>query len=555
MKTMIQMKRANALKKVVAVFAIVLYCGQLAAQTPELNEARRLIENEQFAQAISKLNQYLVVNPKDERADYLMGRAYFQMEKYSEAGTWFNKGMGHSSRYPMNFVGSGAVEVKQDNLDGAKGKLTEAATLNKDNDPVVTLAIAEAYMGYAGRDRKRLNEYLALAEVPLYKVQKLDPNNARSFVLMGILYGLQGVEELEQSAYENAIQRDAKLKEAYLRLGQLYKKQKKYSEGAEMFQKAIDLDAGYAPPIREMAEMWFMAKKYDKAKEFMDKYLALMGNDKSAKMRGCIFQSAGEQYDEAITCMESMLKDTSSFLLVRLLGYSYVKKASPDAEKSLSYFDQYFKGAPANFIIPSDYEVRAKAYALKGMTAEAVADYEKALQLADQDPSGDKRNDIYLLIADMYKEKKDYVNRAVYIEKFLANEKGYNLKENFNLGNTYYLAQNFQKADSVFKVMTEQKPDIHVGYIWRGKACVQLDPDSKQGLAKPHLEKAKEMIGVDEEKKAKHKDDYLFCLKYLAAYHTLVMNDCPTALPLWNEILSLKPEDEQGLNGLKFCKQ
>ena len=543
------------MKAVLMILMAVLYFGQAVAQTPEMNEARRLIENEQYGQAITKLNTILAANPKDEKAEYLMGKAYFMQEKYNDAAGWFTKGMGHSSRYPMNFVGMGAVEVKRDNLAAAKAKLTEAAELNKDNDPVVLLGIAEAYMGYSGKDRKRQAEYLKEAELFLYKVQKLDPNNARSYVYLGVLYGLQGVDELEQSSYEGAISRDAKLKDAYLRLGQLYKKQKKYNEAAEMFQKAIELDAQFAPPYREMAEMWFMAKKYDRAQENMDKYLGIMGNDKSARMRACIFQYAGEQYDQAITCMESMVKDTNAYVLLRLLGYSYVKKTTPDADKALSYLDQYFKAAPQNALIASDYEMQARAYKIKGMIAEAVAGFEKAISITVADAEVDDRNDLFIEIADIYKEQKDHAKRAEYLERFLATEKDYNLKESFNLGLAYYTAQNFQRADSVFRVMTETKPELHVGWVWRGKANVQLDPDSKQGLAKPYLEKAREMIGADEEKKAKYKDDYLFSLKYLAAYHTLVGNDCATALPIWNEILQLKPDDEQANNGLKFCKQ
>jgi tetratricopeptide (TPR) repeat protein len=555
MKTMFLMKRANWIKAASMAFASVLFFGHAMAQTPEMNEARRLIDNEQYPQAIAKLNTALAAAPKDERADYLMGKAYFLMEKYNDASTWFTKGMGHSARYPMNFVGTGAVEVKRDQLDAAKGKLTEAAALNKDNDPVVFLAIAEAYMGYNGKNRKRQADYLKEAELYLYKVQRLNPNDARSYVLLGQLYGLQGVEELEQSSYEGAISRDPKLKEAYLRLGQLYKKQKKYNEAAEMFGKAIEIDNTYAPPFREMAEMWFLAKKYDRAEENMGKYLAIMGNDKAARMRACIFQYSGEQYDNAIPCMENMLKDTTAYVLNRLIGYSYVKKASPDADKALASLDTYFKIAPPAAIIPSDYEMKARAEKLKGMTAEAVADFEKAIQLAAADSTIDDRNDLYIDIAELYKEKKDHANRAIYTEKFLQTEKAYNLKESFNLGLAYYSAQNFAKSDSVFKLMTENKPELHVGWVWRGKCNVQLDPDSKLGLAKPYLEKAKELISAKEETKAKQKDDYLFCLKYLAAYYTLVANDCPTAMPLWNEIIQLKPEDEQAANGLKFCQK
>ncbi len=553
MKTMFMMKEANWMKAAYLAFASIFFWGQAIAQTPEMNEARRLIDNEQYTLAIAKLNTALAANPKDERADYLMGKCYFLLEKYSEASMWFTKGMGHSDRYPMNFVGTGAVEVKRDQLDAAKAKLTEAATLNKDNDPVVFLGIAEAYMGYNGKNRKRQNEYLKEAELYLYKVQKLNPNDTRAFVLLGMLYGLQGVEELEQSSYEGAIQRDPKLKDAYLRLGQLYKKQKKYNEAADMFTKAIEIDGNYAPPFREMAEMWFLAKKYDRAEENMAKYLKIMGNDKGARMRACIFKYAGEQYDEAIPCMENMLKDTSSYLLNRLIGYSHVKKASPDADKALFAFETYFKVAPDSSIIPSDYEMMGRAQKLKGLTTEAIASFEKAISMAAADPTIEDRPNLLLEIADIYKEKKEHTNRAVYLSRFLQTEKSYNFKESFNLGLAYYSAQEYTAADSVFRIMTEVKQDLHVGYVWRGKCNFQFDPDSKQGLAKPYLEKARDIIGSKEESIVKYKDDYLLCLKYLAAYHTLVANDCPTAIPIWNEILQLKPEDEQAANGVKYC--
>jgi len=551
MKNMFNLKHSKLMQTLFAGLFVGLLGGQLRAQTPELNEARRLIENEQYAQAISKLTTYLGANPKDERADYLMGRAYFLQEKYNEAGSWFSKGMGHSARYPMNFIGAGAVEAKRDNFDGAKIKLVEAESLNKDNDPAVLIGIAEAYMGYEGKDRKRLMEYLALAEVPLYRAQKLAPTDARSFVMMGRLYGLQNVDDLEQSSYENAIQRDAKQIEAFQRLGQLYKKQKKYTEAADMFQKALALNASYAPALREMSEMWFMAKQYDKAKEYMDKYLSIMGNDKSAKMRSCQFKYAGEQYDDAITCMEAMLQDTNSFLLKRLLGYAYVKKSAPDADKALGYLDQYFKEAPPKALLVSDFEMQGKAYNLKGMIAEAVACYEKAMAFSAE--SGEPRPELLLGIADLYKDKKDWTNRALYIEKFLSGETNYNLKENYNLGWSYFYSQNFAKADSVFRVMTEKKPEVIVGHAWRAKACAQLDPKSELGLAKPHYEKVRELIGTDETKKANNKADYESSLRYLGYYHTAIQKNCEIAVPIWNELLVLKPEDPAGLEGLKFC--
>ena len=106
-----------------------------------------------------------------------------------------------------------------------------------------------------------------------------------------------------------------------------------------------------------------------------------------------------------------------------------------------------------------------------------------------------------------------------------------------------------------FEKMTEKRPELHIGYAWRAKCLSQLDPDSKEGKAKPYYEKVLEIIGDDEEKIAKYQRDFITAHKYLGAYYTLVSEEFDKGIPHWEKILELKPEDEGSKNGLDYCKQ
>lgn len=62
------------------------------------------------------------------------------------------------------------------------------------------------------------------------------------------------------------------------------------------------------------------------------------------------------------------------------------------------------------------------------------------------------------------------------------------------LGSCYYFTKQFPLADSAFKKVTIASPELVLGYKFRAKCNVQLDLDSKLGLAKPYYEKVVELI-------------------------------------------------------------
>lgn len=512
----------------------------------------KMIQNERYDEAMADLKKMQANDPKNEGIDYRIGRIHFLQGEYGSAATAYNAGVGHGRTYPYNYIGLGAVAVKNKDFNTAQTKLTKALEVDKKKATATMLSMADAWLGWEGGVQEG-NEYYKSAEALLLKVTAKDPNSAPGYTKLGELYDKKGIEELAQTYFEKAIELDGSYVNGHFRLGQLKKKQEKYTEAGKHFKKALELDGDFAPALKEMAEMWFSAKQYDIATDYYNQYLEKMGDDKVARMRLGMFQYLGEQYDKAIGTLENVKSDIDDIRIYRLLAYAYAKKENADADKSLSYFDTYFSKVKDKDIIPLDYQNKGKALGLKGEDSLAVLEYEKAIVLADE--QGKPTPEIYKDIADMYKGKKNYAKQAEYLTKYMGTQEKFMLRETFALGRAYYMDKNYEMADTTFAQMVENKPDLYLGHLWLARALSAQDPQSAQGLAKPSYDKVLEMLGADEETKAKYKKDYLEACRYMGAYHTLVDKDYATALPFWEILIEADPEDQGAQEGLKFCKQ
>ncbi len=548
------MEFAKKIKRTLLAVALVLFVGQSALMAQTVAEMKRLIDIGKYSDAIAMGNKLLGANPKDDKVDYLMGLAYFETERYTEAGAWFTKGQDHSGRNPMNFVGGGAVAAYNQNYEKAKADLGKAVELNTKTDPKIFLAVANAWMSNPSKDKAKQQPYWKEAELFLLRVQGLAPNDAEAYVLLGKLYGLQGIVELEQNNYEIAILKDPKYINGYFRLAQLQKNQGKYQEAADNFAKAIAIDPGFGPVYREMAEMWTLAKKYDKAEENLNKYKEIMGSDKGVKIQEMIIYYLGDQFDKAIAVGLEAAKDTNAIVIKRLLGYCYVKKTPADAENGMKWLDAYFEATKAYpaAIIASDYENYGKAWQLKGDYAQAVKYYEMAIEKAKE--KGEPNNELLNIISEMYKEKKDTTNRIVYLRRYIQSGTKFQLKENFALGQVYFQIKDFMHADSVFTVMTQKLPDLHIGWSWRAKSNAAMDPGNKEAKANPYYQKVLDLLGSDPEKIAKYQADYITALSYFGGYNSTVTEKFQDAMPYWQKILELQPTNEYAVKGSEYCK-
>lgn len=539
----------KALQGLLLAMVAVLFSGQLKAQN--FKQIDQDITNEKYAEAEAALKKLQADDPRNENIDYRLGKVAFLQGDYGKARQRFTEGTKHASRKPINYVGLGAVAVKDKNFDLAKEKLDKALEVDKAKSSGTMLSMAEAYLGWEGKVMEGA-KFLKEAEALLLQVTAKDAENPAGYVQLGNLYFLKGVDELAKTYYQKAIEMDDKYILGHYRLGTILKKEEQYSEAAAEWKKCLEIDPNYGPALIAMAEMYYGIKQYDKGLEYMNKYLAVMGEDDlNAIKRKGIFLYLGEKYDEAIEVFESIKGRVEDPVVLRLLAYSYVKKAEPNPDKSLENFEQYFNEVEEKWYIAKDFQNKGAALGLKGDLEGMIAEYDKAIKMLDE--QGEPSGDLLLDLSKQFKEQKDYVNQAKYLSQYLDKQERFNLKETFNLGRAYYFGQDWPNGDSTFQKVINYKPELYLGYLWQGRIRDKQDEKSVNGLALENYNKVYELLNT-EENKTKYKRDFLEACRYLGAYHTLVSKEYKLAIPYWQHILDDKPEDPGATEGLKFCE-
>jgi tetratricopeptide (TPR) repeat protein len=106
-----------------------------------------------------------------------------------------------------------------------------------------------------------------------------------------------------------------------------------------------------------------------------------------------------------------------------------------------------------------------------------------------------------------------------------------------------------KQADDIYKEIQERfanNPDV-VSYVLnrRGTLNVIMDPDSKQGLAKPIFEQLMQMMEAKTERTQSDNNRLITCYRYMLSYDLLVQDDKEAAKAWAQKILEIDPENEQ----------
>ena len=101
-----------------------------------------------------------------------------------------------------------------------------------------------------------------------------------------------------------------------------------------------------------------------------------------------------------------------------------------------------------------------------------------------------------------------------------------------------------KKAEQVYVDMEKKYPDaLEYVTFMRARVNSYMDPETKEGLAKPYYEKVMGMIEPRAEKSASDNARLVECYRYLGYYY-LLKEDKATSTSYWNKILAIDPENE-----------
>ncbi len=485
----------------------------------------------------------------------------------------YNKGIAADSINPLNYIGLAKVAFYLDDNQAAdkfrkKAKrllppYKKVSKIVNPQDYAFTLAkLAESYIKDEKVDSSK-------AMPLLREALSIDSKNFEIYIILGDVYYLVKDGSNSIRNYNIAQKFNDKSPTANMKIGSIYMKSKNLMAAIPYYEQAINLRSTYAPAYRELGQLYSMAGKYEKSKEYFKTYLELTKGNIPAKIRYVNALFYAKEYDEVVKNVEEIFAiDQSRTYLNRIAAYSSFEKNPPAYEKALAYMDKLFKDLPEERIIKKDYTYYAKILLKKNANypkmvqdtarlnrdlqrnidrmadakkPEIKAKYKsqidtlnvKIADLTDQISKADVEinkafeayekaltatpDDKALLyeVAVSYYNYKRFIESAKTFEKLAALGKN-DVTDLMQIGRAYYQGKSYTKADSIYNLVLQKDPEYIPAYVAIANAYAAMDPDTKEGLAKPKFEVVIQKTRVDSVKNANELYD---AYRYMGYYY------------------------------------
>lgn len=519
----------------------------------------------------------------------------------------YQKGVDANPNDPLNYVGLAKVAfyLGDDNTatemrKKARSLLLPYKSIKKINPPAkdYAFALAKIAESYIKDDKVDTAQALPLVREAI----KIDNKNRDVYLIAGDIYMLVNDGSKAIMNYNQAQFADPQSPTANMKIGFVYVKGRALQAAIPFFEQAIELNANYAPAYRELGQLYSQAGRFDQSKQYFQKYLDLTAGNIPAKIRYVTSLFYAKEYDEVIKNVEDIFKvDQSRTYMNRIAGYSSYEKNPPDYNQALAYMEKLFKTVAPERIIQKDYLYLARIlmkknqnypkmvddlHNLEGQIEKAKAKYAvaskaekvklqpgideltaKVQDLQNQIANADKElergftaydkalsykpDDKNLVneIANNYAINRKYEGAAKTWSKLLDPSKD-NTDELMRIGRAYYNGENYKTADSIFTAISTKSPDFIPAYLWIARTYSKMDPDTKQGLAKPKFEK---LLQVAQKDSLQYEPEMMEAFGYLS-YYNMMAENYDVAKNYYMRMINLDPNNKdnkiKGLNGL-----
>ena len=419
------------------------------------------------------------------------------------------------------------------------------AKKNKKNGEVLT-ALARAY--YEAQDT---------ASAKVYATQASGLKYAPAYVLLGDIAALADDGGTAGIMYQQAMHFDPTYPDSYIKYATMYSKVD--PNGAVSTLETLRQNNPGYPVDLPMAKLYMKANKLDDAIASYDKWYA--NTDYSLKEPGdvagyALIHYMKKNYDKSMQIIgEASQKYPRSSSINRIGLMNTVAQQKYD--DALVWADRLFtKSDSANFN-DFDYTNYAQAYVGKGQYDQAIELYRKGMEVSTADK--DAVNNLRKEISDAYMQKGDFDNAVAEYKLYLENTSKKTASDYSTLAEMYYkhaadLQGDAQKdaireADKIYaevEGLFANNVDV-LAYVLnrRGTLNAILDPDSKEGLAKPVFEKLMKLMEEKADRSDADTKKLVTSYRYLMSYDLLVQDNKQAAREWAQKILDLDPENEQ----------
>jgi tetratricopeptide (TPR) repeat protein len=194
--------------------------------------------NTSYTAALNQLSQAVKLRPTDHRVLSALGWVSFQLRRFDDAVSWYQKGIQAAPAGPDLQAAHANLGLVLDNLGESEKAVhhwKEALKLDP-SDAATRGVLASAYLS-----RQQYPE----AAAEYREVIRVEPKNARAHNNLGFALEKLGKVDEAIAAYKEAIELDAKMAIAHNNLGALYERQGQRDLAKQCYLKARQIDPNF----------------------------------------------------------------------------------------------------------------------------------------------------------------------------------------------------------------------------------------------------------------------------------------------------------------------
>jgi tetratricopeptide (TPR) repeat protein len=518
-------------KIIFASLMISVYCYSQSAEVIE-----KLLVFEKFNEAKKTALSWVQKEPTNAEAYFGAGKVFLAVKNVDSASLFFDKGFEVNPKFPYNLAGKISVAFLKNNSAAVPALVEQAKDIASKKDARIYIELAAAYLYAPEAERAKLTQFTDEA-------MKYDRKNYHIYLILGDYYYTQP-QFTSQAVdnYQRAIDNNKGALRAYVQRGGVYDYVDNFTEALAQYRKAIDADPTYPVVYLKLAEMFYRAKDWVRADTTFDLYVKYAEPSLDKLKRSVLFSYSAKNYKGAIEKINNVLSiDPKDALDQRLLGYSYFELN--DSVNALAALEVFLKN-PDSVKVAKDYEKYGKLLQKFGKDSLAIIAYKNAVA------KDSTRGDLLSEAGKMLIKQKKWKEAIVVLAPRVNHYQDADFYDYLFLGQAYYFDSTFQESKTAFEKMTVKFPKAFAGYLWLSRACVAINPDAKEGLAKPAYEKVIELL-TD---KVKYKQFLVDAHSYLGVYY-YKNEDKEKSKAEWTIVSDIDPTNQQAVEFLKILNK
>jgi Flp pilus assembly protein TadD len=543
--------------KQLCLFSLFILLGN-ALFSQSIDDGKKFLNYERYTSAQNVFSKLLAADPNNIQAAYWLGQSYLEnTDSVNVAGAkaLYQKTLQAHPNEPLMIVGMGEIDLMEGRKEDARNKFETALNIPKKKD----LSDMQIAVGRANVDAK--NGDLVYAITNLNNAVDKDKKNPDAYVLLGDAYRKMIDGANATTAYQKALDLDPKDARADFMIGRIFETQGFGQEPIYMkyYNAAIAADPNFAPVYYWLYQYYYQ-RDVNKSRDYLNKYIAVA----DPEPKNCYYQAsilyASQLYNDAITKANECITQGGTSPYPNLYGlkaYSYDKLG--DSINAKANFEQFFAKISPDKIGPNDYATYGKVLlkvpgsdSMQTIKNDSLATVyiEKGIAL---DTVLSDKLDIIKATAQSLIDAKNYAQAGKWYTKILSLKPDYGKVDLYYAGYNDYRGGNYAGSDSVFNLYTQKYPEDIFGWYMKAHAQEGIDSTETQGLARPSYEKVISIADTASDK-SKVQANAITAYRYMVAYYYNVKHNKDSAIYYNSKILSLDPGDTQAQTNEKALK-